>query len=352
MNTDGSGDEVSDVVGTLGGLAGELLDDLEDNPTTQADVLNAQLTLNLTNSIINALNVIAGDGNGITSIGAVDTSDPVVKEALQKVISDATIMLKLAKAQGSTSNLINSVNLTNLFNMFAERRLELASRDDYPIGSEELAILNGMKDTINMVLLDILGIDKTATNPTIDRDKLEKATSNYKKQLGLFNTFIETSGYGLTYDDIKETDRDEYCGINGVINYTIATVLVNLQPVIDEYESRSGIDADIDTIDKLLSVFLNANPNILNFDDGFVDSITIDEDLLTLNTVYTDSLINQLYINDLENAGLNIKAIATEWKTNAEYLARLGIKNYDESQIKLELFDKIVIPDTLIKEED
>ncbi len=348
-NTDGNGDDISGVVGTLGGLAGELLDELPQTPSTQSDILDVQLTLNLTNSIINAMNVIAGTGNGITTIQNVDTTIPEVEEALQQVISDVTIMLKIAKAQGSTSNLINSVNLTNIFNMLSERRLEMASKTTYSIGDDELAILNGMKDTIKLVLFDILGIDKDAENPTINEDKLAKATKNYTKQLELFNTFIEVSGYGLSYDDIKESDRDEYCGINGVINYTIATVLVNLQPVIDEYESRSGIPSRIATIDDLLSAFLAANPDILDFEDGFENSINIDGDLSNLNTIYDDTLLNQLYINDLdlENPGLNIKAIATKWKTNAEYLARLGIKNYDTSQIKVELFDKIEIPDTI-----
>ncbi|NCD06032.1 MAG: hypothetical protein EOL97_07925 [Spirochaetia bacterium] len=303
-----------------------LILELPQNPT-QADILNIQVASNLINSFIAALNLIAGDDDiDNIDVDDVDTDDQSINDSINSVISDAALMVKVAKAKGSTSDIINSVKINELFSLFnneggssVERVVSSPTDETYDLPEESLQYLNAFNDTIDLIIQDILGVDITAAIPTMDRDKFNAAIKNYSDQYAGFNAFIRASKLGKkTRATINGDDRATFCGVTGLINYTIATVLVNVEDVFDTLATDID-DEDYNTIEEIIDAFLAPASNValIQADTFTTDmSLTLPADLIALEDSFNnpDDIISDL---DLETKALN-------YVKNAIYLVGLG----------------------------
>ncbi|MGD1815848.1 MAG: hypothetical protein ACPKNR_02335 [Pleomorphochaeta sp.] len=326
-------------------IAAALTIGLPENPT-KADILNVQLASNLVNSMTNALNLIAGAG----SIADIDLDSPVietpeVQEALLGVVSDAAFMVKVAKAQGSTSDLINSIDINNLISMFSSRDAKLVSSriaidpdpstsdETYYLPEESLQYLNGFRGTLDLILRDILGVDPV-TN-TMDKAKFEAAIKTYKAQKVAFGNFISAARTGkYTYAKVRADDRAVFCGVTGLINYTIAVVLTNIEDVMDVVAVDIN-DVNYDTIEEIVNLLLSKNTALINADELTtttpIVSPGIVEDLGDL-AVYSD-------IN-LAIDHLGVREIARKYFKNAILLVKLGTDKPEQS-ILLEMLESM-----------
>jgi len=301
--------------------------ELPENPT-QADILNIQVATNLINSLSKALNTIADSGNGNIEDIDVDnvTNNSEINESINAVISDAALMVKVAKAKGSTSDIINSVNINELFSLFndeggssVERVATTPTDEAYDLPEASIQYLNAFNDTIDLIIQDILGVDINAATPTMDRDKFDAAIKSYSKQYAGFNTFISAAKLGnKTRATVDGDDRATFCGVTGLINYTIATVLVNIEPVFDELATDIG-DSDYATIEEIVDAFLvpDSNIELIQTDNFTTDmDVTIPADLLALE----DSFNNPSQI--IVDLGLQTKV--QNYLDNAIYIVGLG----------------------------
>lgn len=334
-----------DVKEAVNDFTENLVIELPASPT-QADILNAQLAANLANSMINALNVLAGDGD----IGEfnVDTDDEDVKQAIKQVVSDAAFMVKVAKAQGATSALINSINVNSIFSMFnnddsSSSRLLPPSEDPpsdtvHTLPADSIDYLNNFKSTINLVLQDILGVDIDSEVPTMDYDKFLNAIEAYKNQNKAFNSFISAAKIGnYDYDDVSADDRSEFCGITGVLNYTLATVLINIDPILLEFEEDlSG--TDYDTVEALVNLILSANSDLINPEEGYEDTmeVTLPGEL---EAVYDNFSDMNLIMEDL-----GLREIAEKYLVNAKLLATLG-SPVGSDNLLLDMLNEVTLPE-------
>jgi len=323
--------------------------ELPENPT-QADILNIQVATNLINSLSKALNTIADSGNGNIEDIDVDnvTNNSEINESINAVISDAALMVKVAKAKGSTSDIINSVNINELFSLFndegeasVERVISDSSSEpdptDKPYDLPEASIqyLNAFNDTIDLIIQDILGVDINAATPTMDRTKFDAAIKSYSKQYAGFNTFISAAKLGnKTRITVDGDDRATFCGVTGLINYTIATVLVNIEPVFDELATDIG-DSDYATIEEIVDAFLvpDSNIELIQTDNFTTDmDVTIPADLLALE----DSFNNPSQI--IVDLGLQTKV--QNYLDNAIYIVDLGT-NDENANILSDMLEEL-----------
>ncbi len=328
-------------------IAAALTIGLPENPT-KADILNVQLASNLVNSMTNALTLIAGDGNSIANI---DLDSPVieseeVQEALLGVVSDAAFMVKVAKAQGSTSDLINSIDINNLISMFSSRDAKLVSSrvgidpdpstsdETYYLPEESLQYLNGFRGTLDLILRDILGVDPD-TN-TMDKAKFEAAIKTYKAQKVAFGNFISAARTGkYTYAKVRADDRAVFCGVTGLINYTIAVVLTNIEDVMEVVVDDIDDEVNYGTIEQIVDLLLSKNTALINADE-----------LTTTTPIVSPGIVEDLgdlpEYNDINTAidHLGIRTIARKYFKNAILLVTLGTDNPNES-ILLEMLESM-----------
>lgn len=324
--------------------------ELPPNPT-QADILNVQVATNLINSLANALNTIAGNGNieGIDEDN-VDITAPGVNESINAVISDAALMVKVAKAKGSTSDIINSVKINELFSLFNDEGGSSVERvatprtpdpdpdpvdETYDLPEESIQYLNAFNDTIDLIIQDILGVNINAATPTMDRAKFDAAIKNYSDQYAGFTAFIRASKLGKkTRATVNGDDRATFCGVTGLINYTIATVLVNVEDVFDTLATDIS-DEDYNTIEKIIDAFLApaSNVELIQADTFTTDmSLTLPADLIALEDSFNtpDDIIEEL---DLETKALN-------YVKNAIYLVGLGSSD-ENANILIDMLNEL-----------
>lgn len=322
--------------------------ELPPNPT-QADILNVQVATNLINSLATALNTIAGSGNiEDIDVDNVDTSDPVINDSINAVISDAALMVKVAKAKGSTSDIINSVKINELFSLFNDEGGSSVERvainpdpepdptdETYDLPEESIQYLNAFNNTIDLIIQDILGVDITAATPTMDRAKFDAAIKNYSDQYAGFNAFIRASKLGKkTRATVNGDDRATFCGVTGLINYTIATVLVNVEDVFDTLATDIS-DDDYNTIEEIINAFLApaSNVELIQADTFTTDmSLTLPADLIALEDSFNnpDNIVSDL---DLETKALN-------YVNNAIYLVGLGT-NDENANIIIDMLNEL-----------
>lgn len=320
---------------------------LPENPT-KADILNVQLASNLVNSMTNALNIIAGDGE-IADIDLGDTTvidSPEVQEALLGVVSDAAFLVKVAKAQGSTSDLINSIDINNLISMFSSRDAKLVSSrvgidpapsttyETYYLPEESLQYLNGFRGTLDLILRDILGVDPD-TN-TMDKAKFEAAIKTYKAQKVAFGNFISAARTGkYTYAKVRADDRAVFCGVTGLINYTIAVVLTNIEDVMEVVIADIDDEVNYGTIEQIVDLLLSKNTALINSDE-----------LTTTTPIVSPGIVEDLgdlpEYNDINTAidHLGVRTIARKYFKNAILLVTLGTDNPNDS-ILLEMLESM-----------
>ncbi len=325
-------------------IAATLTIGLPENPT-KADILNVQLASNLVNSMSNALALIAGEGNSIASINLdsdVIETEPV-QTALLAVVSDAAFMVKVAKAQGSTSDLINSIDINNLISMFSSRDAKLVSSrvaveppsdETYYLPEASLEYLNGFRGTLDLILRDILGVDPD-TN-TMDKAKFEAAIKTYKAQKVAFGNFISAARTGkYNYAKVRADDRAVFCGVTGLINYTIAVVLTNIEDVMDVVVDDIGDEVNYGTIEQIVDLLLSKNTVLINADE-FTTETPIN------NPGIIEDLGDLPAYNDINTAidHLGIREIARKYFKNAILLVRLGTDNPDQS-ILLEMLESM-----------
>ncbi|MGD1821810.1 MAG: hypothetical protein ACPKM0_03480 [Pleomorphochaeta sp.] len=327
LETSGVPEGVSDAISAL---ADELGNKLPENPT-QADILNAQLVANLANSMVNALTVMAGDGD-LSDIDDIDTDDPEVQEALDNVRSDAAFLINVARAQGATSDLINSIDLTNILSLFEgdgeEARLARAAITD-TVDENFLPYLNAFKTSINLVLTKVLGVDITSSTPEMDYETFKAAVSSYSLQRTAFDLFVSSSE-GLTYETIDGDQRSKYCGITGVVNYTLATVFDNVKPALDKIEEALEGGSTPYTIEEIVNLVLQAN----------TDFIDPSEYTAPLEYTIPDG-ISDIDIEALQTE-LDITTSVELYITNVRRLAELGVpKNDLENSVLIQLVDEI-----------
>lgn len=321
-NLDGLDQDIQDQIGEL---AEDLQLELPENPT-QADVLAVQLASNLVNSLSSVLSLIDEEGE-------VDLEDEDVVDGLLEVVSDAAFMLKVAKAQGSTSDLINSLDLTELINMFSD---DSGSSADTPedettsLNSDTVSYLNAFSDTIDIVLVDILGVDTDATVPVMDQVKFDAAVSNYATQYAAINSFLTVATVGgYEYDDISEDDRAAFAGVNGLITYTIATALVNVDTVFDAVDDDLG---SYDSVKAVVDLLLGANTELVSADPYTTEmEFVLPADILALGDNFDEDS------DVIEELGLEEKAQA--FINNAIYLVELGSKNPEDNLLYQALKD-------------
>lgn len=339
---------------TFGELSDSLIVELPQEPT-QADILNVQLASNLANSMVTALNVIAGDGNGLDTIDEVDTSDPEVQDAINQVISDAEFMLTVAQAQGPTSDLLNSIDVSNLFNLFNDNdrniaRIAVQQEEDPPenqsveIPSDMILYLDSFNDTINIVLEDILGVNFGVNPPTMDYDSLLDATESYVAELNAFNGFLVASRAG-NLNNSQVSDQANFIGVSGVLNYTIATVLVNLPEVLDEVQGTLDTinNPSVATIEAAVNLILAANSGLINPSGGYVEGMEAELpyvlEHLGFENYYTVDEAENLYFE------LELNTVAEKWLADAIYLAQLGIPEGSSDNIIIEMLNRIELPE-------
>lgn len=307
----------NDLEAQIDELVDALMLDLPDNPT-QADVLNVQLANNLVNSLSDALDLIDDE----------DASDDDIIDGFLDVISDAAFMLNVAKAQGSTSDLINSLDFSQLMDLFADDSGSSSDSDQTTsFNSEAVDTLNAFRSTVDLVLENILGIDPENVNEGMDSDILDAAIDNYKLQYSAFNSFLAVTKYnttGIEYE-ITQDDLDEFAGIPGVISYTIATALVNVDTVFEELKPE---DENYDTIKEIVDALIGANTSLVYPDEYTEDmEFFLPEDLVSIGQDFQG---NSDDISDvLEDLGLEEKAKV--FIDNAIYLVELTVSNPDDN---------------------
>ncbi|MCY1153176.1 MAG: hypothetical protein OWP43_12240 [Sphaerochaetaceae bacterium] len=315
-NLDGLDEDIQDQISDL---ANDLRLDLPDNPT-QADILNVQLASNLVNGLTDVLGQIDG--------GA-DLDDEEVVDGLLEVVSDAAFMLKVAKAQGSTSDLINSLDINNLLDLFMDD--SGASTDETTsLNSDAVSYLNAFSNTIDIVLVDILGVDTDATVPVMNQDKFDAAVLNYTTQYAAINSFLTVATVGdYEYDDITEDDRAAFAGVNGVITYTIATALVNVDTIFDAVKEDLG---SYDSVKAVVDLLLGANTELVSADPYTTEmEFVLPGDILALGENFEDS--DEI----IANLGLEEKAEA--FINNAVYLVELGSTSPEDNLLYQALVD-------------
>ncbi|MDC7242465.1 MAG: hypothetical protein PQJ44_00410 [Sphaerochaetaceae bacterium] len=315
-NLDGLDEDIQDQISDL---ANDLRLDLPDNPT-QADILNVQLASNLVNGLTDVLGQIDG--------GA-DLDDEEVVDGLLEVVSDAAFMLKVAKAQGSTSDLINSLDINNLLDLFMDD--SGASTDETTsLNSDAVSYLNAFSNTIDIVLVDILGVDTDATVPVMNQDKFDAAVLNYTTQYAAINSFLTVATVGdYEYDDITEDDRAAFAGVNGVITYTIATALVNVDTIFDAVKEDLG---SYDSVKAVVDLLLGANTELVSADPYTTEmEFVLPGDILALGENFEDS--DEI----IANLGLEEKAEA--FINNAIYLVELGSTSPEDNLLYQALVD-------------
>ena len=306
-NLDGLDPEVQ---GQIADLANDLQLDLPEDPT-QADILNVQLASNLVNSLSDVLGQIDG--------GA-DLDDEDVVDGLLEVVSDAAFMLKVAKAQGSTSDLINSLDINNLLDLFMD---DSGSSSDTPedesstLDQETVTYLNAFRSTVDLVLRDILGVDETTL--AMDQDKFDEAIRISQIQKSAIETFLVTARAGnFDYDSFDDDDRSEFTGVNGVITYTIATVLVNVDPVFNELSD--GMPEDYNSIKEIVDALLSHNEDLVYVDEYDTDmEFVLPGEVVKLGDGFSDDS------DILEN--LQLVTTAKTYLDNSIYLVELGLEN-------------------------
>ncbi len=313
----------SEIQSQIADLAYDLQLDLPDNPT-QADVLNVQLASNLVNSLSDVL--------GQIDEGA-DLDDEDVVDGILEVISDAAFMLKVAKAQGSTSDLINSLDLTELINMFSDdsgSSVDTPEDETTSLDSEAVRYLNAFSDTIDIVLVDILGVDTEATVPVMDQDKFDAAILNYTTQYAAINSFLTMANVsGYEYGDVSEDDRAVFAGINGVITYTIATALVNVDTIFDAVDEDLG---SYDSVKAVVDLLLGANTELVSADPYTTDmEFVLPADISALGDDFEDG--------DEIIANLGLEEKAETFINNAIYLVELGSKSPEDNLLYQALVD-------------
>jgi len=300
-----------------------------------------QLANNIANSMIDVLNVIAGDGDiADLSDSDINANDESVKEALRKLASDAGLLIKVSKAQGSTSALINSIDINGLFDAFddSDRTAKIIQEGSSEvIPADTIEMLNKFKKTINLLLKDILGVDIESNTPTMDYNKFLAAIDSYKLQISAFETFISAAKVGeYDYDDVNADDRSDFCGVTGSLNYTIATVLVNLEGAFDEIESLLN-DSAYSSVEAIINEFLDVNKALINPEEGYENGMEakVPDDFASLETTFgdTDNVLNQLGLED----------VAIEYVENIKLLAELGTPVGDENKL-LDMFNEIELP--------
>ncbi|MDC7238664.1 MAG: hypothetical protein PQJ45_12930 [Sphaerochaetaceae bacterium] len=315
-NLDGLDEDIQDQISDL---ANDLRLDLPDNPT-QADILNVQLASNLVNGLTDVLGQIDG--------GA-DLDDEEVVDGLLEVVSDAAFMLKVAKAQGSTSDLINSLDINNLLDLFMDD--SGASTDETTsLNSDAVSYLNAFSNTIDIVLVDILGVDTDSTVPVMNQDKFDAAVLNYTTQYAAINSFLTVATVGdYEYDDITEDDRAAFAGVNGVITYTIATALVNVDTIFDAVKEDLG---SYDSVKAVVDLLLGANTELVSADPYTTEmEFVLPGDILALGENFEDS--DEI----IANLGLEEKAEA--FINNAIYLVELGSTSPEDNLLYQALVD-------------
>ncbi|MDC7250745.1 MAG: hypothetical protein PQJ49_12580 [Sphaerochaetaceae bacterium] len=315
-NLDGLDEDIQDQISDL---ANDLRLDLPDNPT-QADILNVQLASNLVNGLTDVLGQIDG--------GA-DLDDEEVVDGLLEVVSDAAFMLKVAKAQGSTSDLINSLDINNLLDLFMDD--SGASTDETTsLNSDAVSYLNAFSNTIDIVLVDILGVDTDATVPVMNQDKFDAAVLNYTTQYAAINSFLTVATVGdYEYDDITEDDRAAFAGVNGVITYTIATALVNVDTIFEAVKEDLG---SYDSVKAVVDLLLGANTELVSADPYTTEmEFVLPGDILALGDNFEDS--DEI----IANLGLEEKAEA--FINNAIYLVELGSTSPEDNLLYQALVD-------------
>ena len=247
-----------------------------------------------------------------------DLDDEDVVDGLLEVVSDAAFMLKVAKAQGSTSDLINSLDINNLLDLFMDdsgSSVDTPEDETTSLNSDAVSYLNAFSDAIDIVLVDILGVDTEATVPVMDQDKFDAAILNYSTQYAAINSFLTVANMsGYEYDDVSEDDRAAFAGINGVITYTIATALVNVNTVFEAVEEDLG---SLDSVKAVVDLLLGANTELVSADTYTTDmDFTLPSQIIALGDNFEDG--------DEIIANLGLEEKAETFINNAIYLVELG----------------------------
>lgn len=114
-------DDVKELKGKVRELTSGLKLKLPAQPT-EADILNVQMASNLVNSLTSTLNKIAGAGGNVADIDPdkVDMDDKNIRDGLLEVVSDAAFMVNVSRAQGTNSELVNSIDLDGLLGMLGD----------------------------------------------------------------------------------------------------------------------------------------------------------------------------------------------------------------------------------------
>ncbi len=312
---------------------------------TLQDILNIQAASNLANSLSALLTLAAGADVDIDELvlGEADITDPAIRQAVLDVISDASFFVRIARAQGATSAILNSININGLLDMLGgddgaagERSPGIPPLPDDPqtvtLG-DSAEYLNGFRGTFDLILRDILGVSKNTEGVYVmDAVKFKRAIDSYRIQSGSFNSFLMgVRVANLGYADISADDRAVFCGLTGLMNYTLATVLINVEPVVEEL--GSSLPVGFRTIKQITDAFLLPNGALLDKDPlEASDTIVIPTELETISDSFNDpaAILSEL---DLETE-------AETFVNNAILLMSLG-QSSDNGNLILDMLNEL-----------
>ena len=269
-------------------------------------------------------------------LGTANVDDPVIKAAVLEVISDAAFFVRLARAQGATSailNSISSINISGLIDMLGGEDGSSSERGGLSPSSKTLGdaaeYLNAYRETFDLILSEVLGVTKNdAGIYVMDSAKFDTAINSYKLQAGGFDSFIAgVKVANLGYSDITAEDREVFCGFPGLLNYTLITVLSNVEDVVDEL--GSSLPVGYNTIKEITDAFLLPNGALLDKDPlEATDTIVIPVELETLGDSFDDNADFEAIIVNLE-----LEEKAETFVNNAILLVSLGQSNADGNLI-------------------
>lgn len=272
--------------------------ELSENPTKE-EILNVQLSREISSALTNAVKLILEDSEGGVDLGSA-LNRPAVRTSLLNVVKNAEAAMAIARVNSDNTDVIDGLDFGSLLDAIndADKSSKSGSKEELDESVDMInEIANNNKSMVKMLLTSYIGIKQVkvdGVNAYVYDETLNDANALANVKINdLFKQYF--SGSYLAGEDvvadakIREVfESDFFTGLDGVLDYTLSFVLNNidfaLEGVADAYNERTKDDVADYTVKQLV--------------DGYLENVTI---LGVLNQIYGTGTVDVAPLYEEEN---------------------------------------------------
>lgn len=269
--------------------------ELSDNPTKE-EILNVQLSREISSALTNAVKLILEDGEVDVDLGSA-LNKPAVRTSLLNVVKNAEAAMAIARVNSDNTDVIDGLDFGSLLDAIndANKSSKSGSKEELDESVDIInEIANNNKSMVKMLLRSYIGIKQVkveGVNTYVYDETLNDANALANVKINdLFKQYF--SGSYLAGEDadakIREVfESDFFTGLDGVLDYTLSFVLNNidnaLEGVAEAYNEKAN-DGNNYTVKQLV--------------DGYLENDTI---LEVLNQIYGTGTVDVAPLYEEEN---------------------------------------------------